>query len=657
MIDRIYRHWYTDREQCLEAHRAASEADRIAELTAALSQARTPAAVVEAALQEPLHALGGDAGVMLTVSPDGHTLEVARAVGYRGGEHEARTGVAFAGKTPICDAIDRGAPIMLEGRQAYAAEYERFAATPAAAGFQALAAIPLLVGSRVVAVLQIEFREPRAFTADDRRYLAMLGPRAAQALDRTWQYETALRARADAEALRSRADEELSERQSIEEALRASEARYRAFAARTSRLHGLAAALSEAVTLDAVAHAIVTHARIVAGATNGDVTLLLPESNEFQTLYSDAPNQDADAPYRFSADPGLCATRAVETRTPIFISSFEEWQERYSRSASIAAGGGYVSAATLPLLVESRAIGVLTLYFTAPVNFDDEYQALLISVAQHCAQALDRARLYETAQRARAEAETANRLKDDFVSIISHELRTPLNAMLGWTSMMRKGSLDPAMSDRALQSIHDNATRQAHLVEELLDFSRMKSGRLSLDVELLDLRTLLRGVVESMIPSASAKGIEMDLTPVPPLRVHGDAHRLEQVFFNVLGNAVKFTDTGGRIAISAGAADENAVVRISDTGAGIEPAFLPFVFDRFRQADNAMSRRHGGIGLGLAIAKELVDAHGGHIRAESAGPGQGATFTVVLPIDPTPAPGPAGGGDVRSSNAPASGIH
>jgi signal transduction histidine kinase len=268
------------------------------------------------------------------------------------------------------------------------------------------------------------------------------------------------------------------------------------------------------------------------------------------------------------------------------------------------------------------------------VNFDDEYRNLLISVAQHCAQALDRARLYEAAQQAKSEAETANRLKDDFVSIISHELRTPLNAMLGWTAMLRKGSLDPTTSTRALQSIHDNATRQARLVDELLDFSRLQSGRLSLDIEPCDLRRLLRGVVESLIPSAAARGIDLDLAAVPTVQLRGDPRRLEQVFFNVLGNALKFTDNGGRVTIRATADDDTVEVRISDTGAGIDPSFLPFVFDRFRQGERASSRRYGGVGLGLSIARELVEAHGGRITAESEGPGHGATFVITLPLGP-----------------------
>lgn len=632
---RIYRRSQRDRRECVDAQRARVEAERVAQLTDALSRARTPETVIEAAVQEPLHALAADAAMLVIDGRDDQPLRLARAVGYRTAEREARAGTALAAHTPASDAIARGALVTIEHARAYEKEYPEHAHTPAGAGFNALAVVPLLVGSRAVAAVQLEFRSSRQITKEDRQYLSTLGVRAAQALDRAWQLDVAVRAREEADTLRARSDEQLLERQGIEQALRASETRYRSLAARTSRLHALAAALSEAVTLDAVAHAIVTHGRIVTGATNGDVAVLTEGGTVFETLFSDAPNHARHPWSRYAAEPGLCASHAVETREPILISSFEEWQERYSQSAAVAADGGFVSAATLPLLAEGRAIGVLTLYFTAPVNFDDEYRNLLISVAQHCAQALDRARLYEAAQQAKSEAETANRLKDDFVSIISHELRTPLNAMLGWTAMLRKGALDTTTSARALQSIHDNATRQARLVDELLDFSRLQSGRLSLDIEACDLRRLLRGVVESLIPSAAARGIELDLAAPPTVQLRGDPRRLEQVFFNVLGNALKFTDNGGRVTIRATADDDTVEVRITDTGAGIDPSFLPFVFDRFRQGERASSRRYGGVGLGLSIARELVEAHGGRITAESEGPGHGATFVITLPLTPS----------------------
>jgi signal transduction histidine kinase len=484
----------------------------------------------------------------------------------------------------------------------------------------------------VVAIIQLDFHKPRALSGSDRDYLASLAVRGAEALDRTWQYEAALRERAEAEALRARAHHELDERHEIERALRASEARYRTLAARTGRLHGLAAALSGAVTVDAVARAVVEQGRNVLGATNGDLSLLVEAGTQFETLYSDA--RPSDTGLRFEAEPGLCATEAVRMRSPVFIGSFEEWQERYARSAAIAADGGYASSATLPLHVDAAIVGVLAFHFTAPVNFDEEYQALLISVAQHCAQALDRARLYESAQRARAEAESANHLKDEFVSIVSHELRTPLNSMLGWTAMLRKGMLDPPATERALQSVHENATRQAQFVEELLDLSSITAGRLRMDVVSVELPVLLRGVVETMVPAAAGNRLELDLSPVPPLTLQGDKRRLEQIFLNVLGNAVKFTPTGGRVGIEVRELEGAVEVRVRDSGPGIDPEFLPHMFDRFRQAKGRSAREYGGVGLGLSIAKELVEAHKGRIAAESEGPGHGATFVVTLPTMP-----------------------
>jgi signal transduction histidine kinase/CheY-like chemotaxis protein len=275
---------------------------------------------------------------------------------------------------------------------------------------------------------------------------------------------------------------------------------------------------------------------------------------------------------------------------------------------------------------------VLAFYFTLPVNFDKSYRALLVSVAQHCAQALDRARLYESAQRARADAEAANRLKDEFVSIVSHELRTPLNAILGWTSMLQRGSLDAPVVTRALQSIHDNAARQTRLIDELLDFSRIIAGRTRLDLEDIELRDLIRGVVESIFPSAAANSLDLRLSSIPPIIVHGDLRRLEQVFFNLLSNAVKFTPAGGRVALETAVVDDSVEVRVIDNGVGIEPEFLPHAFDRFRQADSTTTRTHAGLGLGLSIARQLVEAHKGTIEVQSEGKGHGSTFIVRLPI-------------------------
>lgn len=656
LTERTYRLLRRDRNLRRIAEQTARQSDRVAQLTAALGQARTPGAVIEAAIQEPLHALEADGALVVVTRSDGETAEIVRSVGQPAESPEPNTVVSLAVKSPIADAIGRGAPVIVESKDGSTSEYRNAGWTLNATPYQAVVAVPLVIGSRVVAVVQHEFARPRSFSTDDRNYLFVLGPRAAQALDRTWQYESAQRARAEAETMRARADEELETHQQTEVALRASEARFRTLAARTNRLHELTSALSEAVTVEAVAEAVVRQGKIAAGATSGEVALLVESSTAFEIVHSDVGGEHAWRGDRVKAETGLCATHVIETRQPVFIGSFAEWQQRYWRSASIAADGGYVSSATLPLFASGQPIGVLAFHFTAPVKFDEEYQALLVSIAQHCAQALDRARLYESAQRARTEAEAANRLKDEFVSIVSHDLRTPLNAMLGWTALLQKGTLAPSITARALQSIHDNATRQAKLIDDLLDFSRITGGRMALDRDEIDLRDLLRNVIESMVPATAAKRIELQFAAVPDAIVLGDIRRLEQVFFNLIGNAVKFTDDGGQIEVSIGCSDGLVEVRVADTGIGIEPEFVPHVFDRFRQADSTTTRLHGGVGLGLSIARQLVEAHQGTISVESEGKGRGATFIVRLPVasgrvqvtpEPTAPPEPKIPGAVR----------
>jgi signal transduction histidine kinase/CheY-like chemotaxis protein len=492
--------------------------------------------------------------------------------------------------------------------------------------------VPLIAAGRVIGAAIVTILPPRLVDGEEGRFLLSAGRHTAQALDRARLYETAERARTEAEGLRVRADTELRERQKAQEALRLSEAKYRSLAARTSRLYALSAGLSEAVTPEAVASAIVHLGKVVVGASAGSVALLVESGTQFQTLYgNEHSSSTTDAARGVALDEGLAATAAVKTGRPVFVGSFAEWQEKYPQSASIAADGGYASAAVLPLLADGAVLGVLSFYFTVPVNCDEEYTALLVSVAQHCAQALDRARLYETADRARSEAEAANRSKDDFLSTISHELRTPLNAMLGWAAMLRGGAVDAGRTQRAVEAIFNSATRQGRLIEELLDVSRIVAGRASFEMQDVDLGENIRGAVEAMMPQAAAKRVEVRFETTPGVRVFADPRRLEQVFLNLLSNAVKFTPSGGRIAVDVAIAGQSVDVRVTDTGVGIAPAFLPHVFDRFRQADSATTRSAGGLGLGLFIARQLVEAQGGAIRVESEGAGRGAMLTVTLP--------------------------
>ncbi|HZS37031.1 MAG TPA: ATP-binding protein [Polyangia bacterium] len=244
----------------------------------------------------------------------------------------------------------------------------------------------------------------------------------------------------------------------------------------------------------------------------------------------------------------------------------------------------------------------------------------------------ERAHLLEREQAARADAESANRSKDEFLATLSHELRTPLNAMLGWAQLLRGNRLDEAGRTHALETIERSAKMQAQLVEDILDVSRIIAGKLRLHLHPVDLRAVTESALDAMRPAAESKqltlALKLDASAVP---VSGDGDRLEQVVTNLVSNAIKFTPRGGRVDVEV-ERGLHGIIRVRDTGRGINRAFLPYVFDRFRQADAAITRAHGGLGLGLAIVRHLVELHGGAVLAESAGEGRGATFTVTVPV-------------------------
>ena len=246
----------------------------------------------------------------------------------------------------------------------------------------------------------------------------------------------------------------------------------------------------------------------------------------------------------------------------------------------------------------------------------------------------EREHLLENEKAARKEAEIANRLRDEFIATVSHELRTPINSILGWARMMKSGVLDDAKSEKGLNTIIRNSETQFRLIEDLMDVSRLISGKLELDRTLLDPADLIETAVESIKPSADAKhhSLEKDIDPALHRRlIDGDRNRLMQIFSNLLANAVKFTSEGGSIIITAKANGDVLEVNVADTGIGISEQFLPQVFERFRQ-DYSSHRANGGLGLGLAVVRNLVEMHGGQVRAASEGTGKGSTFTVELPF-------------------------
>jgi PAS domain S-box-containing protein len=245
----------------------------------------------------------------------------------------------------------------------------------------------------------------------------------------------------------------------------------------------------------------------------------------------------------------------------------------------------------------------------------------------------ERERLLTREQQLRTEAQAASKLKDEFLATVSHELRTPLNAVLGWSTMFRHRQVPPETLKIGIAAIERNARFQAQLIEDLLDVSRIISGKMQLDIRPIEITPIIKSVLESLRPAAEAKHLQLELT-VDPLadRLRADEARLQQIIWNLLSNSVKFTDQGGLIQIAITRSDSVTRISVHDNGQGIEQEFLPFVFDRFQQADSSITRKHGGLGLGLAISRHLVELHGGTIEVESAGAGQGATFRVSLPL-------------------------
>lgn len=373
-------------------------------------------------------------------------------------------------------------------------------------------------------------------------------------------------------------------------------------------------------------------------------------SNQGTTVYDGADAQQVDE--------GLLATLLKERR-PVRLSEANGLLDAAQLPAHSGAARSFLGT---PIFSSTQVYGWL--YLTDKIGADEFSEAderLAVTLSTQVAVAYENARLYTEAQRhaselqqeitereqaeeerarmlvreqaARAEAEAANRTKDEFLATLSHELRTPLTAILGWSHLLQTNKFDDQSTARALETIERNARSQSQLIDDLLDVSRIITGKLRLDVRPIELVKIVEAVVESSRPAAGAKTIQFEVAlDKSASQIVGDATRLQQVFWNLFSNAIKFTPEGGRVEVRLERADLQAQVVVSDNGQGINPQFLPVIFDRFRQADGSTTRKHGGLGLGLAIAQHLVEMHGGTIKARSEGINKGATFIVQLPL-------------------------
>lgn len=287
-----------------------------------------------------------------------------------------------------------------------------------------------------------------------------------------------------------------------------------------------------------------------------------------------------------------------------------------------------------PVVLRGEVLGGLFFGHPEPGVFTERDERFVAGIAAQAAIAMDNARHYTTARIARDEAEAASRAKDELLSVVSHELRTPLTSMLGWVAVLRQGKLGPEATERALQTIERSGRIQQELIEDLLDVSRVVAGTLTLQLEAIDLRTVVTAALDAIRVDAAAKDVRLEAVLDEPAVVVGDAIRLQQVVSNVLANAIKFTPAGCAVRVTVLRERDRAVLIVQDEGAGIAPAFLPFVFEPFRQAEDVRKRKGGGLGLGLTIVKNLIEQHGGTVSAASEGVDRGATLTISLPLAP-----------------------
>ncbi|MEH2326696.1 MAG: PAS domain S-box protein [Nostoc sp.] len=403
---------------------------------------------------------------------------------------------------------------------------------------------------------------------------------------------------------------------------------------RTILLQRITAAFSEALTPQQVADVVVNQGITALEATGGSVVLLTESGTTLKVVQAIGyPQTLINTWTTFPITASNQIAETVRTGQPIFLENLAAMIARYPDLADVVTVIGNNAWASIPLVAEGKVIGALGLSFTTGQIFNEEDRGFMLTLGQQCAQAIARAQLYEAEKTARAQAETANRIKDEFLAVLSHELRTPLNPILGWAKLLRTRKFDEPTRIRALETIERNAKLQTQLIGDLLDVSRILQGKVRLNLYAVDLKVAIAAALETVRLAAEAKSIEIKTVLSPNIgKVLGDGDRLQQVMWNLFSNAVKFTPTEGRVEVRLEQVGLEAQIQVIDTGKGIMLEFLPYVFDYFRQADAKTTRIFGGLGLGLAIVRHLVELHGGTVQADSLGEGLGATFTVRLPL-------------------------
>jgi signal transduction histidine kinase/CheY-like chemotaxis protein len=459
-------------------------------------------------------------------------------------------------------------------------------------------AAPLRHKAKVLGALSITDRAGRRFSAVDAEMLQAFADQAALAIVNARLYEEARRRQREAEVV----------------------------AELTQRMN---ASLDLETTLE----------RLVEGARElceGDIARIVvrdPQSGQMRLRHQVGTRwggyQDGMVIEPGAGSGGL----VLATQKPFRTESYADDPRISPHYLAAGTADGTVAQVVVPIPGESGMVGLLYVDRRQRRPFTDAEEAILVRLADHAGTAIRNSQLFAAEQEARAEADAANRAKDQFLAMLSHELRTPLTAILGWARLLKAGRLDEHQQRKAAAVIQRNAQLQSELVSDLLDISRIVAGKLDIDRAPVNLLVVVRSAIEAAAADLEAKRVRLT-TDVDPAagEILGEPRRLQQVVSNLLSNAVKFTPEGGLIEVRLVRHETSARLTVTDSGEGIDPALLPRIFDPFEQGDSSTTRKHQGLGLGLAIVRQLVELHGGTIRAESRGKGRGATFTVDLPV-------------------------
>jgi PAS domain S-box-containing protein len=466
-----------------------------------------------------------------------------------------------------------------------------------AAPYRAVLAVPFSVTGRVIGAFAMVDRLGRVFGPPDIRLAQAFADHATVALENARLYGEASARRREAEML---AD--------------------------------LAQAVNGSLDLDTVLGRVTVAAKELCGADLARIALWDAGRGGMVYRYTVGTRVGGHEDVLLTSGKGLVG-EVLATGRPVRTDNVLTDPRLHPDYAGMIREEGSVAVVVAPIRMGSRVEGLIYCGNRLPRPFTEREEEVLVRLADHAAIAVHNAGLYQQAERARQEAESANRAKDEFLAVLSHELRTPLTSMLGWLRLLRSGQLNPERSGQALEVVERNTRIQAQLINDLLDVSRIIAGKLQLDCYEVDLAPIVEEAVESSRSDAEAKGVRLQIAQdAGGATVLGDPLRLGQIVSNLVTNAVKFTPTGGDVCVRLVREGAEAVLTVSDTGIGIEPSVLPQIFDRFRQADSTITRRHGGLGLGLAIVRHLSELHGGRVSVASPGVGQGATFSVGLPV-------------------------